>query len=1020
MTCTFNRVVGRKTWARNRNGSGGSTTTAGNPNSASVGGPSPSSAVVDVTVGPSDSDLRPPNASQSQPPQLYQQQPPPSPLPLPPQQQQQPLPPLAAHLGISIQSNSDLGDPQHRHSSLSGSIDDSIYAQHLDPYNHPHSPSSSVASTPSGASTSGFGAPTRPASRSGASNYHAFPFSVHNSESFHPSPLSRTHSPHGSVSSVQTHHTSHTPAQYQQQHYQKQHHQEPEQVHPVYSHFPVANPNLIPNPGHSSYFGKLHFAGYHLGEISSYNGIPFFSEDGQAWIRSRTGQEASFPAIWGDVPPWQTRPSLDSVFLCKVAQQPVGQLELPERKVVEQYVSFFIASEFRLAFPLVDPVLFNETLDVAYGHDGEHGEMNGLSFEQITAKACVFAFLSVISLLEAERTERFPDIPNIDTDMMAAKAQMLLPLTIQALDITSLQTSFMLCLYQLFLGQVQSSAMLLAFACRIMFMLGGHKLSNASWLPTPESRSGSGTATPASAPVDIADRKRRHLRKLFWLCYSVDTDISLRTGQPPSIDNDHCDLSLPPGYIDIQYLDRQEIESLKERQIYPFHNPSASSHSTNKNSPYSFQGATPTYPSNMNLHSGTPIPTTMPSAAAARGHGHGHGIQHHPYSGQPYLQLDETSIPVLPGDLRLTLIKSKTCKLLYSASALRKSDAELLRDIRELDDELERWRMSVPERFRPALSLPRGSNSPSRGRQGSERWSEGNGQQQEVAYCQGHGHAGQGDGREREQGTSYKPCGRCLYCLGAHTRSTASASRQQQRPTGHGGKFYDAGMSAESVRTILINLQYHHLVATIHQATGRCRAWQSRSTARMSGCRMLEDVENASRPGEVLMEGVSSSLALSVEASRSTLIYLRSVTRALLGEAFWVIILYPMSAVMTIFCSILLNPLDPQAEDDLRLLESAPDLIKGIRIRRPTQTELLHLKTVDEFMGELMRLGGCAIRRAKEEKRERELREQRAMGGADGGGGGSGGYRLPELSEESARQAGRGVDTGMIMPGSII
>ncbi|KAK3402639.1 hypothetical protein B0T20DRAFT_388339 [Sordaria brevicollis] len=968
MTCTFNRVVGRKTktWARNRNGSSGSTTPGPLPNStstpsvsASAGGPSPSSAVVDVSVGPSSSDPRAPNTSQSQP-HLYPNDHQPHPSPLPPQQQ--PLPPLAAHLGISSNVkpavNPDLGNPQHRPSSGSGWIDERIYPHHLGPYNsHSHSRSSSAASTPSGTSTSGFAAPTRPASRSGGSSYHAFPYSVHTSESFHPSPLSRTHSPHGSVSSE---HTYHTPAQYQHQvqdqtrhqHYQQQQqqqqsHYEPDQIHPVYSHFPVANPN----PGCSSYFGKLHFAGYHLGEISSYNGIPFFSEDGQAWIRSRTGQDASFPKVWGDIPPWQTRPSVDSAFLTKVAQQPIGQLDLPDRKVVEQYFSFFCSSEFRRAFPLVDPVLFRQTLDLAYGHNGES---DGFSFEQITAKACVFSFLSVISLLEEERTERFPDIPSIDTDMMAAKAQMLLPLTIQALDITSLQTSFMLCLYQLFLGQVQSSAMLLAFACRVMFMLGGHKLGNASWLPTAESRSGSGTTTPCPAPIDIAERKRQHLRKLFWLCYSVDTDISLRTGQPPSIDDDHCDLSLPPGYLEIQYLDRREIEALKQRHSqlnsYPFHS----------------------------------------SSVTAPNNGYTDNV-------------DESWTPVLPGDLRLTLIKSKTGKLLYSASALRKSDAELLRDIRELDDELERWRLSMPERYRPTLSLARTSERQPSARKGGS------------CYC----HVDQMSGRDQAQalpGPETSPdtgpkklCGRCLSC--AATCSTASHVLKPistYKETAWGDKY--AAVSAESVRTILINLQYHHLVATIHQATGRCRAWQSRSAARMSGCRVLEDVDNVNRPGEVLMEGVSSSLALSVEASRSTLIYLRSVTRALLGEAFWVIILYPMSAVMTIFCSILLNPLDPQAEDDLRLLESAPDLIKGIRIRRPTQTELLHLKTVDEFMGELMRLGGCAIRRAKEERRERELREQRSTGG----------YRLPELSAESEREARRGVEGGMMMPGGIL
>lgn len=659
-----------------------------------------------------------------------------------------------------------------------------------------------------------------------------------------------------------------------------------------------------------------------------------------------------------------------------MAQRPISQLDLPDRKVVEQYFSFFLSSEFRRAFPLVDPVLFRQTLDLAYGR--QYGESeNGLSFEQVTAEACVFAFLSVISLLEEERTERFPEIPSIDTDMMAAKAQMLLPLTIQALDITSLQTSFMLCLYQLFLGQVQSSAMLLAFACRVMFMLGGHKLSNASWLPTAEARSSSGTTTPALAPIDLSDRKRQHLRKLFWLCYSVDTDISLRTGQPPSIDDDHCDLSLPPGYLEIQYLNRQELEALKERLFYytsshPFHTASGASSyvAQSRNSPTTSTWNTE-YPINP--------------------------------------QIDESWTPVLPGDLRLTLIKSKTCKLLYSASALRKSDAELLRDIRELDDELERWRLSVPERYRPTFSLPRTS----RGQAGAngpchchvDELSERN-----QGQVQGQEGLSAGHGSAHGPSLNNKHCDRCLHCAATCSTTSPTSPVFKQSPSYKEKRDkYDA-ISAESVRTILINLQYHHLVATIHQATGRCRAWQSRSAARMSGCRVLEGVDNVNRPGEVLMEGVSSSLALSVEASRSTLIYLRSVTRALLGEAFWVIILYPMSAVMTIFCSILLNPLDPQAEDDLRLLESAPDLIKGIRIRRPTQTELLHLKTVDEFMGELIRLGGCAIRRAREGKREREMREQRSTGG----------YRLPELSEASEREARRGLETGTIMPGSIL
>lgn len=40
-----------------------------------------------------------------------------------------------------------------------------------------------------------------------------------------------------------------------------------------------------------------------------------------------------------------------------------------------------------------------------------------------------------------------------------------------------------------------------------------------------------------------------HLRDLFWLCYSFDKDICIRTGQPPCINDTHCDLTLPSDYV---------------------------------------------------------------------------------------------------------------------------------------------------------------------------------------------------------------------------------------------------------------------------------------------------------------------------------------------------------------------------------------------------------------------------------------------------------------------------------------
>ncbi|KAK4198663.1 putative transcription factor [Triangularia verruculosa] len=520
-----------------------------------------------------------------------------------------------------------------------------------------------------------------------------------------------------------------------------------------------------PSPvfGSRSSFGKLHFAGYHLGEISSYSGVPHFSLAGREWICSRSGQVPVFPTVWDNDEVDHGAPQLDKEDVLP----PVDEPSLPDRAVTDQYLAFFSTSHFRLVFPVLDTVLFRKIVDTAYGLG------TSVSHEFVAAKTCVFAFLCMVTLFVGPES---PVVPPVDGDVMAAKAQHLLPAALRGdFTLTSLQTMIMLTMYQLFAGRVQSSLICLSLACRIMFMLGAHTLANPWSSSSPEAR----------AP--------KLLRRLFWLTYNFDKELSLRTGQPPCIPDEHCDLSLPPNYAQTQYLDRSMQIDLD----------------------------------------------------------------------------DETMIPTLPGDLGLTLIKSKTCQLLYSAEALRKTDAELLRNIRELDDELEKWRLSVPLKHRPALSISRdvGVNQ---------------------ALSEAH----------------------------------------------------------DSVRTIVINFEYHYLIATIHRATGRCRAWGP---------------HNGPVPGEE-MKGVSSSLALSVEASRSTLLFLRSALPVLLApEVFCMMLFYPMSAVLTIFCSILLDPLGPQAADDVVLLNSAPEMIKNMRIKQIAKNEMLQLKLVEEFITELSRLSQCAI-----------------------------------------------------------
>jgi hypothetical protein len=124
----------------------------------------------------------------------------------------------------------------------------------------------------------------------------------------------------------------------------------------------------------------------------------------------------------------------------------------------------------------------------------------------------------------------------------------------------------------------------------------------------------------AEEDLDLETRAILHRRDLFWICYTLDTEITFRTGRPPIMTNTSCDLTFPVSY---------------RRQISP-----------------GFTGS-------------------------AR----------------------------LLGDLRLSIIKSKAYEKLYSTHSLTKSDAEILRDIRELDDMLETWRLSLPVDSRPTLSF---------------------------------------------------------------------------------------------------------------------------------------------------------------------------------------------------------------------------------------------------------------------------------------------------------------------------
>ena len=81
-------------------------------------------------------------------------------------------------------------------------------------------------------------------------------------------------------------------------------------------------------------------------------------------------------------------------------------------------------------------------------------------------------------------------------------------------------------------------------------------------------------------------------------------------------------------------------------------------------------------------------------------------------------------------------------------------------------------------------------------------------------------------------------------------------------------------------------------------------------------------------------------------------------------------VFYPTSAIMTLFLNILMYPLDPQAQLDIELLAGAADIVRSMPVRRMTAHKISHIKIVNEFILETIKLANCAISKAMRDQEQ--------------------------------------------------
>lgn len=171
-----------------------------------------------------------------------------------------------------------------------------------------------------------------------------------------------------------------------------------------------------------------------------------------------------------------------------------------------------------------------------------------------------------------------------------------------------------------------------------------------------------------------------------------------------------------------------------------------------------------------------------------------------------------------------SIIESKVYRKLYSTTAVKQSDGELLQTIGELDQELEDWKDRIPIDFRP----------------------------------------------EHEIKASHTPL---------------------------------------ILHVVVLHLTYYNCLTTIHRMSIHHGYWTSR----------LSNYAIQGLNAKPLNPRVFSSAALCTAAARASISLLKYIPQGDFS-CVWLILYFPVSALVTLFGNILQNPLDPRAKSDTRLM----------------------------------------------------------------------------------------------------
>ncbi|KAK7430490.1 hypothetical protein QQZ08_003009 [Neonectria magnoliae] len=194
--------------------------------------------------------------------------------------------------------------------------------------------------------------------------------------------------------------------------------------------------STVSSTGTTQNNGQIYFSGLQLGTVDSRTGMPSLSSVGADWIFQATGLRPSFEYLGnGGSDVTVTTKDQSTSPRQELGTSSSQKTELPEQSMVKSLLQTFLESDLCLVYPVVDCVLFGDTLSIAYELGNEV-----TSTERVTAKACVFAFTCFVGVYFGD-TELGR---SIDVDSYAAESTKMVSEMLEDASLTMLQTMLML------------------------------------------------------------------------------------------------------------------------------------------------------------------------------------------------------------------------------------------------------------------------------------------------------------------------------------------------------------------------------------------------------------------------------------------------------------------------------------------------------------------------------------------------------------------------------------------------